>query len=218
MESANIRAVLFDFDGTLCDSEYLHHESWLEAAEPWGVAVGWEEYTQRFVGISDRNAARFFLEKSGQDATEELINAGCQRKHECYRRRSAAELKVDSRVCDWVRSASAKVPIGVVSSSATPDVVPILENHGIADAMRFVICGEHVTRLKPDPMPYALALAKLREIVEVDSAEDCLAFEDSTSGVASATAAGLTVHRLDSPTKLGDALAHWERKISALRD
>jgi beta-phosphoglucomutase len=218
MASANIRAVLFDFDGTLCDSEHLHHEAWLEAAEPWGVAVGWEEYTQRFIGISDRNAARIFLEKSGQDATEELIDAGCQRKHECYRRRSAAELKVDSRVCDWVRSVSAKVPIGVVSSSATPDVVPILENHGIADAMRFVICGEHVTRLKPDPMPYALALEKLREIVEVDRAGDCLAFEDSNSGVASATAVGLTVHRLDSPTKLGDALAHWERKISALRD
>ncbi len=208
---------MFDFDGTLCDSEHLHHESWLEAAEPWGVDLGWEEYTQRFVGISDREAARMFLEKSGQEATEELMTAGCLRKHNCYRRRSANELRVDSRVVEWVRSASPKIPIGVVSSSATPDVVPILEKHAIADAMQIIVCGEHVTRLKPDPMPYLLALAQLREIVDIDRAGDCLAFEDSTSGVVSAKAAGLTVHQLDEPAQLADALGHLETKISALQ-
>ncbi len=114
MESKIVRAVLFDFDGTLSDSEYLHHEAWLEAAADWGAAVGWEEYTQRFVGISDRNACKIFLQKAGLPPTDALIEAGCLRKHRCYRRRSKIELTVDERVVEWIRSASPRVPLGKV--------------------------------------------------------------------------------------------------------
>ncbi len=217
MEAGIVRAVLFDFDGTLCDSEYLHHEAWLEAAAAWGAAVGWEEYVQRFVGISDRNACRIFLEKAGLQPTEALIEAGCLRKHRCYRRRSRVELTVDERVVEWIRSTAPQAPLGVVSSSAVPDVVPTLERHGIADLMQFVICGDHVARLKPDPMPYLLALEKLRERAGVAHAGDCLVFEDSATGVASASAAGMTVHRLESPSRLAEALEQWEPKIDALR-
>ncbi len=218
MESETIRAVLFDFDGTLSDSEYLHHESWLEAVADWGATVDWEEYKQRFVGISDRNACKILLEKVGREPTDEIIIAGLLRKQQCYRRRSKTELTVDRQVVEWIRSVSPQVPLGVVSSSAVPDVVPILERHRIADTMRFVICGDHVARLKPDPMPYLFALEKLRECESIEHAGDCLVFEDSAVGAASAAAAGMTVHRLNEPARLAEAIRQWEPKIDALRD
>ncbi len=218
MEAPTIRAVLFDFDGTLSDSEYLHYECWLEAAADWGSAVDWESYKRDFVGISDRNACRIFLEKAGLEPADEAIAAGCLRKHQCYRRRAPAELTIDARVVEWIRAAAPKVPLGVVSSSAVPDVAPTLELCGIAGAMRFAICGDHAARLKPDPMPYLLALEKLRKDAGVEHASECLVFEDSATGIASASAAGMTVHPLDDPARLADALAEWEPRIDALRD
>lgn len=208
-----IRAVLFDFDGTLVDSEYLHHESWLEAVEPWGVTLGWEEYERQLVGISDRRACEFFVALAGLEPTPERLEAGRSRKHRVYRRRAVQELSIDPWVREWIRANHERVPLGVVSSSAIPDVVPILERQGVASSMRFVICGDHVERLKPDPLPYLLAREKLRPALPELLAEECLVFEDSATGVRSASDAGMTVQRLESPSDLPASLRRWSPKI-----
>lgn len=211
--SHQIRAVLFDFDGTLVDSEALHHASWLAAAEPWGVSVGWTEYKERLVGISDTRACEFFLRRAGLEPTPERLEEGRSRKHRAYRSRALDELAIQPAVLDWIRSRSRRVPMGVVSSSAIPDVVPVLERQGAADLLRFVICGDHVERLKPDPMPYLLALAKIRTAVESVAPRECLVFEDSDTGVQAAAAACMTVHALASPDELPGALESWAGRI-----
>lgn len=210
------RAVLFDFDGTLFDSEYLHHEAWLEAVEPWGVTVGWEDYKRNLVGISDTRACEFFLDLAGRPRTPEAIQAGRERKHSVYRRRSLQELAPHPSVAGWIRDNCERVPLGVVSSSAIADVVPILERQCIADCMRFVICGEHVERLKPDPLPYLLAFEKLQAACGISDPGDCLVFEDSSAGVQAARAAGMRVHVLAEPADLPSALEEWSPNICEL--
>lgn len=211
--SSPIRAVLFDFDGTLFDSEYLHHEAWLEAVEPWGVTVGWDDYKRNLVGISDTRACEFFLDLAGRPRTREAIQAGRERKHSVYRRRSVRELAPHPSVAAWIRDNCERVPLGVVSSSAIPDVVPILERQGIADCMRFIICAEHVERLKPDPLPYLVAFEKLQASRDISDPRDCLVFEDSSAGVQSARAAGMRVHVLAKPADLPSALEEWSPHI-----
>ena len=213
-----IRAVLFDFDGTLVDSEYLHHESWLEAVEPWGVSVSWEDYVRQLVGISDTRACEFFLGLAGKAVTHDSLEEGRRRKHRVYRSRSVEELTIDHRVRDWIRRNHGRVPMGVVSSSAVPDVVPILKRQGVADLMEFVICGDHVERLKPDPAPYLLALAKLRIEFGIEDGRECLVYEDSTTGIQAAAAAGTTVHALGATRDLPRALEEWQGRIAGIVD
>ncbi len=208
-----IRAVLFDFDGTLVDSEHLHHESWLEAVEPWGVTVSWDDYVRLLVGISDTRACEFFLGLAGRAVTPEMVEYGRKRKHRIYRSRSIVELRLEPAVADWIRHSHGRVPMGVVSSSSVPDVVPILEAQGVADRMEFVVCGDHVQRLKPDPMPYRLAFDKLRRRFDIDAPSSCLAFEDSAPGFRSASGAGLTVHLVEEPAHLVQGLATWDERI-----
>ena len=205
--------MLFDFDGTLVDSEYLHHESWLAAAAPWGVTISWEDYERELVGISDRNACESLLRRAGLPLTPELIVAGRRRKHRAYRRRAVRELAVLPSVKEWIHRFHRDVPMGVVSSSSIPDVVPILERQGLADPMRFVICGDHVERLKPDPEPYLLALRKLQAGSGEIESRNCLVFEDSATGIRSAMAAGMSVHRLASQADLPAALQSWSARI-----
>ena len=210
--------MLFDFDGTLVDSEYLHHESWLEAVKPWGVTVSWEEYVRQLVGISDTRACEFFLGLAGKAATPDSIEQGRSRKHRVYRSRSVEELKIDRSVRDWIRRNHGGVPMGVVSSSAVPDVVPILQRQGVADRMEFIICGDDVERLKPDPAPYLLALVKLRIGFGLDDSRECLVFEDSTTGIRAAVAAGTTVHALRATSDLPSALEEWQERIAGTMD
>ena len=211
--AAPIRAVLFDFDGTLVDSEYLHHEAWLEAVAPWGVTLGWHAYQRQLVGLSDRRACEFFMALAGLEPTPARLETGRGRKHRAYRRRAVRELALEPWVREWLRARHRSVPLGVVSSSAIPDVVPILERQGVASTLRFVICGDHVERLKPDPMPYLLAFEKLREGMPDLRTRECLVFEDSATGVRSASDAGMTVQRLAVPSDLPASLQRWSPKI-----
>ena len=103
--------------------------------------------------------------------------------------------------------------MGVVSSSAAPDVIPILERQGVADRMRFVVTGDDVSRLKPDPMSYLLALQKLGPECGIRNAAECLAFEDSDTGIQAAQDAGMTVQRLKLPCELPALLEAWNRRI-----
>lgn len=213
--NAPIRAVLFDFDGTLADSERLHYESWLEAASRWEVSVRWQEYQDRLIGVSDGKASEFFLMRAGRVPTPELIELGQRRKRRAYRERSLRELEIDAGVRRWILSNHRRVPIGVVSSSLPPDVVPILQAHGLARCMRCVVCGDDVRRHKPHPEPFLLALEKLRRELPVLRATQCLVFEDSASGVRSASSAGMTVHRIRAPSELPAALEEWTARIHA---
>ena len=205
--------MLFDFDGTLVDSEHLHHAAWLEAVAPWGVTLGWEDYERQLAGISDRRACEFFAALAGWEPTPARLETGRSRKHRAYRRRAVRELSIAPGVREWIGAHHERVPLGVVSSSAIPDVVPILERQGVASALRCVVCGEHVERLKPDPLPYLHALSKLRLALPELAAEECLVFEDSGTGMRSATDAGMTVHRLAAPSELPAALTLWAPNI-----
>lgn len=213
---ASIQAVLFDFDGTLVDSEYLHHQSWLAATEPWGVALGWDDYREQLVGKSDRYASEFFLRLAGLEPTGARVALGRERKQRAYRLRAVEELTIVPAVREWIREASRRVPLGVVSSSAAPDVVPILKRQGVAACMSCTVCGNDVEALKPDPAPYSLAYAKLKGLAGVEAPARCLVFEDSDTGVRSARAAGMTVDKLESPDVLPLALQAWEKSIGPL--
>ncbi len=208
-----IRAVLFDFDGTLADSEWLHHQAWLEAVAPWRVSVGWADYKRLLVGKSDTSASEYFLKLAGIERTPTVIQGGRARKHAAYRRRSVAELSVDPLVREWMREHWRRVPLGVVSSSAVPDVVPILERQGVAGYLRLVICGEHVARLKPDPMPYLMAFEQLSAGWQICDPRECLVFEDSETGLRAGRQAGVTVQAVPSPRDLPGLLAAWTPRI-----
>jgi HAD superfamily hydrolase (TIGR01509 family) len=200
------RAILLDFDGTLVDSEPLHHRCWAEAVRPWGVRTDWEDYRRRFVGITDREAGRILLSEAGHQATAELVSAACKRKHQLYRSRCAEELSISSETVAIIRDLALFLPIGVVSSSITLEIGPVLRKANLNGHIRVVVCGDHVERHKPDPEPYLLGLKLLKENLDSIEAHDCLVFEDSEAGAIAATAAGMRVSRVQHPSELAGLL------------
>jgi beta-phosphoglucomutase len=199
---ARPQAILLDFDGTLVDSEPLHYRCWLEALRPWGGSTDWEDYQKRFVGITDRQAGRIFLAEAGYDARDELVRAACESKHLIYRSRCGEELNIPEESATFIRELAPQVLFGIVSSSITMELAPVLEKANLSGSMSVLVTGEQVKRHKPDPEPYHLAAKRLKELDPTLAAGRCLVFEDSQAGLASATAAGMKVTRVGHPSEL----------------
>ena len=78
---AEIRAVLFDFDGVLVDSEYLHYQCWSEALRPYDAAISWEKYQRRLTGISDPEAAPILLSLADDNPSDEAVSRALETKN-----------------------------------------------------------------------------------------------------------------------------------------
>ena len=66
-----IRAVIFDLDGTLVDTEPLHFAAFNEVLRPEGIDIPLDEYTARLIGFNDHDRFQCVLRERGKDASED---------------------------------------------------------------------------------------------------------------------------------------------------
>ena len=203
------KALLFDFDGTLVDSEPLHYESWLHAVEPYGASTDWADYQQRFVGQTGQWAARTFFEEAGVDYDADLVAKATSAKQTHFRKQAEARLIIALDVISAIRQLPSYLLLGVVSSSHRLDVEPVLVASGLLDRMTVLVCGDDVARHKPDPEPYLIGLERLRsKSGQLGlTAADVAVYEDSRSGIASGRAAGMAVRCVVGPHSVPEMLA-----------
>jgi HAD superfamily hydrolase (TIGR01509 family) len=178
-----IKALVFDFDGLLMDTETTLLESW--------------RYEWRQHGL-ELDASRFFADHGGdvsEQRYEELamaVGAGYDRavshaRRSAYRDGLQRSLRPAPGIVAWLdEAAGLGLRLAVASSSATWWVTGNLTRVGLLPRFDVLACGEEVAEHKPDPAVYLLALERLG----VD-ASAALAFEDSPHGVAAARAAGM---------------------------
>ena len=131
-----IQAVFVDFDGTLVDSEPLHYDCWMQAVRPYGGHVEWDDYVRRFVGVADFEVGGIMLREAGLTPSDADAREACHTKKSMYQARFVEELEIAPDICDWFRSNSGNaVILGVVSSSLTAEVEPLLLRHEIRSAV-----------------------------------------------------------------------------------
>ena len=209
--AALIRAVFLDFDGTLVESEPLHYEAWLDAVRPYGAHIPWDAYKRQLTGRSDREAGALLLSEAGVEPSDGLVREVCRAKTVSYKARFLEELTIEPVIKTWITNSPKYLQIAVVSSSGTHEVEPILIKEEVRAALSFLVCGEEVKRLKPDPEPYLLAVERAQAAASTNGAsplkkEECLALEDSEAGLAAAGAAGLRVIKVNSPSAVPEIL------------
>ena len=177
-----IDAALFDLDGTLIDSEPLHRAAWESFFASRGWEVSEETYTAHFVGRRGSDAFRSIDGPWSHEDPDELLAEVLT-----HLATVSTEPGVVPGAAELLRRVhGAGVPIAVVTSAVRRWADEALEYLGIADMISVVISAEDVTVGKPDPEGYLQACARLD--VQPDHV---MAFEDSTSGVAAAVAAGI---------------------------
>jgi HAD superfamily hydrolase (TIGR01509 family) len=180
----SIKAVVFDLDGVIIDTE----EVWEEVRRGYVAEFGREfrpDSQDRMMGMSTGEWSAHLADEVGVPRTpEEVASDVLSRMADRYR----ADLPLISGAVGVVRSLRGHYRLALASSSARILIDQVLETAGITDAFEVTLSTEEVPRGKPAPDVYLTAVQRLGL-----TPADCAAIEDSSNGLRSAAAAGLAV-------------------------
>lgn len=212
-------AVVFDMDGTILDTESVFRTIVFEVCEELGFVMT-DEVHLSMVGSSHEKTNQLLLEAYGVSFPYALFDEKCrvsmrQRTHDVPVKAGAREILCELR--------ERGIPTAIATSSRRPHVDLHLTRAGLIDMFDAIVTRDDVVNPKPHPEPYLTAAGRLGiEPIE------CLALEDSYSGVRAAHAAGMQtvmvpdlVHPSEEIRALGiaimDSLHHVRRAAFPVR-
>jgi beta-phosphoglucomutase len=191
-----IRAVIFDLDGTLADTEPIHFEAFHEILRGDGIAVSREDYFARLIGYTDHDVFAVLLQEHGRDAAPAQVQALMERKANLYQTMIAGRDVMYQGAADFVRDCARRFPLIVVTGTLRNEAEMILGGGKVRELFLDIITAEDVEHGKPAPDGFLSVLGRLGFILRPRPSivgAECLVIEDTAAGIEAAHLAGMRV-------------------------
>ncbi len=216
-----LRAVIFDFDGVIADTEPIHFAAFRKVLSEIGVALTEADYYANYLGYDDKGCFAAALAANGRPTPPGTVADLVARKAGAYMEHIRRHLVVFPGVRELVRDAAARYRLAIASGALRHEIEFILDQAGIRKEFAHITSAEDVTRGKPDPESFLHALASLNRgrPDEPLTSADCLVIEDSIPGIRAARAAGMKVlavantHTIQD-LRAADAVTHSLEQVS----
>ncbi len=197
-----LKAIIFDVDGTLAETEEAHRMAFNEEFATWGLPWQWDRdlYKELLAITGGRERIRHYAENYDAPKAREVLGDQLEKITELHKAKSQRYMRMIAegnvplrpgvaRLIEEAKTAGLKV--GVATTTSTPNVEVLIQatlGKPASEVFDAMACGEEVSAKKPAPDLYTLALEKLG--VPHDEA---VAVEDSRNGLMSALRAGVPV-------------------------
>jgi beta-phosphoglucomutase len=213
-----LKAVIFDFDGVISDSESCHFAAYNKVLADFGIQIKEEEYYAEYLGFTDYEAFEDIQKRYKTDfkglSIEQLVEQKAKFFQELIRQ---TDHLIDGIAELIGKLKKSNIKVAINSGATAADIKIMLKSSAIEDSFDIIVSANDVSKGKPDPEGYLLVLKKLNVISDSPiSAKQCVAIEDSRWGIISAKKAGMRVIAVTnsySAKELKDA----ERIINSVR-
>ncbi|HBZ54649.1 MAG TPA: HAD family hydrolase [Syntrophobacteraceae bacterium] len=189
-----LKAVIFDFDGVLADSEPLHYQAFQKVLVPLGLGHSYERYLEHFIGFDDRDAFREIFGEANRPLDAATLASLIESKSAAFKTIVAKGVRpfpgAASLVADLIRN---EVPLAIASGALKDEIRLVLTALRLGSAFSIIVGADDVQRSKPDPESYLLAFQRLAKVHDKSNLNrrDCVVIEDTPAGVQAAKSAGL---------------------------
>ena len=205
-----LKAVLFDFDGTILDTETPEFEEWRAAFRARGHDLSLEVWQHALGTVGAYDPCAHLADLTGGPLDHDALRREVYARHQT---RCEAQPLLPGVVDRARETRAAGLGTAVASSSLSEWVEGWLARHGIRALFDAVCTRDEVAQVKPAPDPFLLAAARLGA-----SPAQCLVFEDSPSGIRAARAAGMKCVAIPNPLTRHLPLGEADLVVGSLAD
>ena len=187
-----LKAIIFDFDGVIADTEPIHLEAFKKILNEKSVKLTDKDYYEKYLAYDDKTLFETILKKSGIPAGPEVINNLIENKLILMKSLFDTHVELFPGVLEFIELVHKKYVCSIASGALLAEIELILNKFDLLNIFQSITSADEVVNCKPNPEPFIKSLAKInlgRE--EKIKKEECLVFEDSIHGIDAAKAAGM---------------------------
>jgi beta-phosphoglucomutase len=193
-----LRAVIFDFDGVVVDTEHLHLGAFNEMLAPYGINVSDEAYYEEYVIYNDADFFSVVSERYNLGLSQADITELIEKKFELFKILIEQGPEFIDGAQEFINLLKKnEVIVSICSGSLLADIDLILKDTALQDAFEVIVGADSsgVTKGKPDPVSFEVTLKRLNENrSQAIAPDECVVVEDSYGGLVAAEGAGM--HRV----------------------
>jgi beta-phosphoglucomutase len=187
-----LKAVIFDFDGVIADSETLHYKALNTTFNQYGVDIPIEVHWEKYLGYSDLDNIEAVNRDYNMGWDGRQIQQFIAEKKVIFDELVTREPVIIDGVAAFMRRLiNAGIRRAICSGALRSDIDLMLAGTDFKDAFEVIVTADDVKHGKPDPEGYLLTLDKLNLSGDSVKASECVVVEDSHWGLEAAAAAGM---------------------------
>ncbi|MFQ5780337.1 MAG: HAD family hydrolase [Nitrospiria bacterium] len=189
-----LKAIIFDCDGVIADSEPHHLKAFQITLEGEGISLTKEEYYQKYLAMDDKGLFETILSAYKRPVNKTTLKRLIVRKMALYRTLSQQSLFLYPGVVEFVKKAEGLYRLAIASGAFRGEIKFILDKGGMRSAFPVIVSAQDVRNGKPHPEAFLTALAKLNALpppIPPIVPQECVVIEDSLYGVKAARLAGM---------------------------
>jgi beta-phosphoglucomutase len=188
-----LRAVIFDFDGVITESEILHFRAFNQALAEYKVQITKNDYYTDYLGLSDFDCFKALSDKGLLVVEGEKTTQLLRKKTQIFEKLAKSQGRIIDGVPKFLKMLKENnIPMAICSGAILPEIELILKQSHLRSFFEDIVSCEQIARGKPDPEGFLLALKKLnqknRDLIH---SNQCIVIEDSHWGLKAANAAGM---------------------------
>ena len=188
-----LKAIIFDFDGVITDSEVLHLRAFNQSLVPFGIEISTKDYYTNYLGFSDFDCYKALVDNGLLKIDERQFDGIIKKKSKIFEELTKTEGRTIEGVHEFLQMLeNNNILMAICSGSLLVEIELMLQESGLRHFFAVIVSAEQVRKGKPHPEGFLLCLKKLnKKYYPPIAAGECIVIEDSHWGLQAGKAAGM---------------------------